>query len=426
MKCKGYNMRDLIIVAGLLIPAIPALAQNVETRVQTRVETQVDTVVKSGSAPGGTDISYDEVSFNAVGNAKTEKDAAIEAYSTGLNKILRQLAGAQAESEIGQKFRDDMERDFTSFKRRYFTSDTAHVCRPLDRENKPIPEKDKKTPVSAFSCRADGTIKVLALKQDFQRLMKSTERTLSNVLNFVVSYAETKNSPQGPYVADKLTASFLGSGFKVLSTSGEEQAILDDKVDYSLAINAIDFAQFSYSPNEQLMSGALTVRFKLYDIKNKTQVASVPVTVKQSMRGPNSDPVRVELQEKLANAAAQEIGRQTASAVVNAQVAREGDAKAQARAETGQKQYVVRIIGISPRDRKQLAELRAALKAAVPDALPEVNTGETNDTLVTINFVTANPKLDPEDVLDKLFDAYKANKSFDAKYKGNNEFSVTF
>ena len=426
MNCKDYVMRVLLIVAGLIIPALPAFAQNVETRVQTRVETQIDTVVKSGSAPGGTDISYDEVSFNAVGNAKTEKNAAIEAYSTGLNKILRQLAGAQAESEIGQKFRDDMERDFTTFKRRYFTSDTAHVCRALDRDNKPIPEKDKKTPVSAFSCRADGTIKVLALKQDFQRLMKSTERTLSNVLNFVVSYAETKNSPQGPYVADKLTASFLGSGFKVLSTSGEEQAILDDKVDYSLAISAIDFAQFSYSPNEQLLSGALTVRFKLYDIKNKTQVASVPVTVKQSMRGPNSDPVRAELHEKLANAAAQEIGRQTAAAVVNAQVAREGDAKAQARPETGQKQYVVRIVGINTRDRKQLAELRAALKAAVPDALPEVNTGETNDTLVTINFATANPKLDPEDVLDKLFDAYKANKSFDAKYKGNNEFSVTF
>ena len=73
-----------------------------------------------------------------------------------------------------------------------------------------------------------------------------------------------------------------------------------------------------------------------------------------------------------------------------------------------------------------MAELRAALKSAVPDALPEVNTGESNDTLVVINFTTANPKLDTEDVLDKLFDAYKANKSFDAKYKGNNEFSVTF
>ena len=419
-------MRTCLIALGVLAIAMPVSAQNVETRVQTRVETQVDTVVKSGSGSNGTDISFDEVSFNAIGNAKTEKDAAIEAYSTGLNKILRQLAGAQAESEIGQKFKDDMERDFTTFKRRYFTSDTAHVCRPLDRDSKPIAEKDKKTPVAAFSCRADGTIKVLALKQDFQRLMKSTERTLSNVLNFVVSYAETKNSPQGPYVADKLTASFLGSGFKVLSTSGEEQAIADDKVDYSLAISAIDFVPFTYSPNEQLMSGALTVRFKLYDVKNKVQVASVPVTIKQSMRGANSPAVKAELEEKLANAAAQEIGRQTASAVVNAQVAREGDAKAQARADSGQKQYVVKIVGISPRDRKQLAELRAALKAAVPDALPEVNTGESNDTLVVINFTTANPKLDTEDVLDKLFDTYKANKSFDAKYKGNNEFSVTF
>jgi len=425
MNFRSIIMRPISLLTGFIIFSMPVYAQNVETHVQTRVETQVDTIVKSGTASNGTDISYDEVSFNAVGNGRIEKEAIIEAYYTGLEKILRQLAGAQAESEIGQKFRNDMERDFDTFKRRYFTSDTVHNCRALDKNNKLIAENDKKTPVVAYACRADGTIKVLALKQDFQRLMKSTERTLSNSLTFAVSYADTNNKDES-YVADKLTASFLGSGFKVLSASGEEQAILDNKVDYSLAINAIEFTAISYSSNEQLMSAALTVRFRLYDIKNKIQVASVPVSVKQSIRGANTEAVSIELREKLSNAAAQEIGRQTSAAVVNEQVSREADTKAEARAEAGQKQYVVRIVGINSRDRKALAEMRQAIKSAVPDSLPEVNTGESNDTLVTLNFSTGNTKLDPEDVLDKLFDAYKTNKNFDAKYKGNNEFSITF
>jgi len=403
----------------------PALAQNVETRVQTRVETQVDTIVKSGGSSSNLDISYDEVAFNAVGNGKLEKEATVEAYYKGFSNVLRQLAGAQAESEIGQKFRDDLERDFNTFKRRYFTTDTMHNCRTLDRTNKLIPDNDKKTPVATYTCRADGTIKMLALKQDFEREMKSKERTLSNSLTFVLSTAETKD-PSAPYVADKLASAFIGSGYKVLSQSGEEEAILEGKVDFSLAISAIEFAEFSYSSNEQLLTGALTIRFKLFDIKNKTQVGSVPVTVKQSMRGANTDSVRVELREKLASAAAQDVGRQTASRVMNVQVSREADAKADARAASGQKQYLVRVVGISPRDRKALADLRAAIKAAVPDALPEVNTNESNDSLVTLNFATGNAKLDPEDVLDKLFDAYKANKTFDAKYKGNNEFNVTF
>ena len=124
--------------------------------------------------------------------------------------------------------------------------------------------------------------------------------------------------------------------------------------DYSLAINAIEFTTVSYNANEQLMSAALTVRFRLYDIKNKTQAASIPVNVKQSIRGANTDAVSMELREKLANAAAQEIGRQTASTVVNAQMAREADVKAEARAEAGQKQYIVRVVGmgsINPENR---------------------------------------------------------------------------
>jgi hypothetical protein len=58
--------------------------------------------------------------------------------------------------------------------------------------------------------------------------------------------------------------------------------------------------------------------------------------------------------------------------------------------------------------------------------VPEVNTAESNESRVTLNFATSAPKLDTEDLLDKLFDAFKANKTFDAQYRGNNEFNVTF
>jgi hypothetical protein len=428
---------SFVLLIGFL--PIAAYGQNVETRVQTRIETQVETIVRPGSAQTGVDISFDEVAFNAVGNARSEKEAIVEAYSTGIGRILRQLAGAQAEAEIGQRFRDDMERDFNVFRRRYFSSDTAHNCRALDRSSKPIAANDKKTPVAQYSCRADGTIKMLALKNDFQRMMKSTERTLSNALTFVVSTSET-NDANASYVADKLTSAFLGSGFKVLTGSAATKAIdqmlaakddprtdkRDLPIDFSLAVSGLEFTRFSYDQSEQRLSGALTVRFKLLDMKGDTQVAAVPVNISQSVRGPNSEALRSELRERLSNAASIEVGRQTSAAVVNFQVARGADAAAEERAKSEQKQYVVRIVGLSSRDRRQLADVRNAIKSSVPDAIPEVNTSESSDSRVTLNFATGVARLDTEDVLDKLFDAFKSNKSFDAQYKGNNEFSVTF
>jgi len=415
----------LLTFVACLSLAAPTFAQNVETRVQTRVETQVDTIVKPGTGPAGADISYDEVAFNAPGTGKSEKEASIDAYYSGFNKILRQLAGMQAEGSIGRKFRDDMERDFNTFKRRYFTSDTAHVCRPFDRSNKPIPDNDKKTPVVGYNCRVDGSINMLALKQDFEKEMKSIERKLSNSLSFIVGAAEAKD-PAAPFVVDTLSNSFTSSGFKVISASAQDGKLMQGDIDFSLVINAVEFAEFSYSPNEQLLTGALTVRFKLVDLKNSVEASVKPVAVKQSIRGPNSDPVRVELRKTLANAAAVQIGRDAAATVVKLQENKEADAKADDRKASGQKQYVLRIVGISQRDRKQLADLRNAIKSAVPDAIPEVNTSESNDTRVTLNFSTGVAKLDVEDVVDKLFDAFKATKTFDAKYTGNNEFSVTF
>lgn len=419
-----YASPILAFLAGLSL-AVPTWAQNVETRVQTRVETQVDTIIKSGSGQTGVDISQDEVSFNAVGAGKTEKEATIEAYYYQFKIILRQLAGVQAEGSIGQKFRDDMDRDFKTFRSRYFTTDTLHRCVSLDRSNKPIPDADKKTPVASYRCQADGSINMSALRLDFEKEMKSIEQKLSNSLSFIVGAPQVKD-PQAPLVVATLSSTFTNAGFTVISASAQDEKLMQKEIDFSLAIEGIDFTQLSYSQNEQLLTGALTVRFKLNDLKNGVEASVRPATVKLSTRGVNSEALQADLRRNLANAAAVQIGRETAALVLKFQENKEAAAKAEERKTTGQKQYVLRIVGITQRDRKQLADLRNAIKSAVPDAVPEVNTAESNDTRVTLNFTTGVAKLDVEDVVDKLFDAFKSTKSFDAKYKGNNEFSVTF
>lgn len=412
---------------------------NVETKVQTKVETKVivnTTVNGVAQTSGNVDITKDEVQFSSVGNAKLEKEAAIESYYTGFNKVLRSLAGAQAEDEIGKKFREDMERDFDGFRKRYFTSDTGHICKALDKDKQIINDKDKaKKPVSEFTCRADGMIKMLAVRTEFTKVMKSKERTLSNQLTFVVSAAGVSD-PKGPYVVDKLREAFTSAGFRVLSQSAAEEEIgkciesrKNCKIDFSLGIKAIEYSTPDFDSAEQRMRGTITVRFDLNDVKGQTQVTSVPVSINLTVSGPKTDSVKNELQERLANAAATEIGRKTSASVVSFQVNRDDDDAAASRAKTGERQYMLRIVGITQSDRKKIAMWRKAIRDALPDSTPEVSSSESNDTRVTIMFSTAE-KLQPDDVIDKLFEANDQSdklKSFDAKYESSSRtFTVTF
>jgi hypothetical protein len=278
-------------------------------------------------------------------------------------------------------------------------------------------------------------IKMLAVRTEFTKVMKSKERTLSNQLTFVVSAAEVKD-PRGPYVVDKLKEAFTSSGFRVLSASAAEDEISKCiestkacKIDFSLGIKAIEYNTPDYDPADQRMRGTITVRFDLNDVKGKTQVTSVPVSLNLTVSGPKTDSVKNELQEKLANAAATEIGRKTSASVVSFQVNRDDDEAAASRAKAGERQYILRIVGITPSDRRKVAVWRKAIRDAVPDATPEMNTAESNDTRVTIMFSTAD-KLQPDDVLDKLFETNDQTdklKSFDAKYdSGSRTFTITF
>lgn len=354
-------------------------------------------------------LAEDERAFRASGVAATEQQAVVEAYYQGLVRELARFAGAQAEGEVGQQFRRDFERDFTNFRRRYFTPDTDHRC---------IPKGDRVT------CEVEGTIKVLALQTDFTKVMKNTERTLSNSLTFVLSAANAANN-KAPVVVDKLTAVFLDAGNKVLSGSAINKAIAEHKVDFALAVSEMSFSPVQFDPAEQKAHGSLTVRFKLNDLKGGTQVASVPVTVSDTVNGPSLEVVRDDLAFKLAGKAAVEIGRQVNGALVSFQVNRQENQAAAERVATGGHMYLVRLEGVAQRDRDKIRVVRETISARIPDGAPQVDPSQSTPTRVTLTFSTSS-KLNPDDLIDALYAAHSSINTFEATYAGNNEFLVHY
>ena len=305
-------------------------------------------------------VAADEAPFRAVGEAKMERDAKVEAYYTAVIRELAKLAGAQAEGDIGKKFHDDMTRDLDAFINRYILSDKQEFCQAVGDDgiafNHMNPKNKKKVAV-LFRCQVQGTIKMLALQADFRELMKSTERKLSNQLTFAVSSNDVSD-PRGAYVVDKLTAAFLEAGFKVLSGSAVDDALAQKKIDFSLAIIDMQYTPAEWDRDlrfwdktEKRASGSLIVRFKLFDLKGNTQVASVPVTISDKMPGASVQDVADPLRDKLATAAAIEIGRQVSAAVVTFQTSRDKDQAASERAENGEHQYICLLYtSPSPRD----------------------------------------------------------------------------
>lgn len=378
-----------------------------------------------------TSHAADEVLFRSVGQAKTERDAKIDAYYLAVSRELAKLAGAQAEGDIGQKFRDDMTRDLDSFVKRYILSDVTEKCVAFDTKGNPYNPKDKKSQIGNYRCSVDGTIKILALQNDYRALMKATERKLSNQLTFVVS-AKDVADPHGAYVVDKLTSAFLGSGFRVLSGSAVDEALAAKKIDFSLAIIDMEFSPKEWEKDRNFWdvnmlrgNGTLVVRFKLFDLKGNTQVASVPVSMTDYESGPTSMAVADKLRDKLATQAAVEIGRQVSAAVVTFQTSKEQDDAAAQRVESGEKQYAFLVNGVTTKDRDKLKALREVIKAKIATATPEVDTAASNATSTTIVFA-APGKIDTEDMLDALFEANKAEKNFNAKYEGNNQFVISY
>jgi len=354
-------------------------------------------------------LAQDERAFRAAGVATTSQSAIVEAYYQGLARELARFAGAQAEGDVGKQFRRDFERDFATFKQRYFTPDTDHRC--VARETR-------------FSCEVEGAIKVLAVQTDFNKIMKTTERTLSNSLTFVVSAAESKDR-NSPLVVEKLTGSFIESGYKVLSGSAVNAAITNGSVDFSLGILGLEFSPVQFDAGEQRASGSLTVRFRVNDIKGKTQVASVPVTVSDTVAGPSLSVTQADLTAKLAGKAAVEISRKVNASLVSFQVDKGDAAAAQQRMTSGQKLYLIRLEGVAQKDREKIKLVRDLVASQVRGATAQVDPSQSNATRVTLSFGVTGT-VDTENLIDALYAQHKHIPSFEATYAGNNEFIVHY
>lgn len=345
--------------------------------------------------------------FRSTAIADTQQKAAVEAYYQALLTYINKLAGAQAEGLIGAEFRKDFERDFATFKQRYFTPDTDFRCAP--RNNNQI-------------CEVEGSLKTLAIQIDFARLMKATEQTLSNQLIFVLS-AENTSSQSFTLMLDTIAGVFLRSGYQVLSGGATNAALEKKAVDFSLALYEATFSPITFDRAEQRGVGDLVVRFKLNDLRSGRQVASVPVTASASIAGISLDAVKAQITDRLVQTAAAEINKQVNSAVVTFQADREQREAAATRAVTNTQQYVVQVSGISQQDREQLAIVRETIKRQFPDSEVLVDPALSNNTKVTLTFTT-KAKVDPDSLVDQFYSAFKSTKNFESIYKGSRLFLV--
>lgn len=354
--------------------------------------------------------AQDERAFRTAAVADTRQTAIVEAYYQALVRELARVAGAQAEGAVGVQFRRDLERDFDGFRARYFTPDTDHRCvvRPNQRH----------------ACEVEGSVKVLALRNDFRAIVQRTERLLSNRLSFVVASGETSD-PRAPYVVDKIAGAFTAAGHTVLSGGDVSRAIEEKRVDFSLGVFEARYSPVALRSAEQRAEGTLTVRFRLIDARGLTQVAVVPVTVSAQVAGASVEGVQDELADVLATRAATEIARQVNDAVIAFQAARGDAAAARERAATGARLYIVRVNGVSQRDRERIRTIREAIRQAIPDADPTLDPGQSDRTRVTLQFSTRQ-RVNPDDLVDVLLASGRETPGFEATYEGNNEFVVKY
>jgi hypothetical protein len=353
--------------------------------------------------------AQDTAPFRATAVEPTEKQAVAEAYFQGVRSQLSALAGAQAQTEMGSALRDEMERDFNGFRRRFFTPDTDYRCSP--RGDRVI-------------CEVEGGVLIGALSSEVRNSIRNTEQTLSNSLVFAVAAASSRD-PSVPLVIDKLTGAFAASGYKLLTGSAVNQAIEKHQIDYSLAIQEVTFGPPSYIAGERRAEENLTVRFAMLDVRRKLQVAVVPVVVSASVTGQGADSVLAELRGDLASKAATEISRQSNNAIIGTQQEKAADQAALQRRASGQVFYLVQLQGVTQRDRDRIRTAREALSRAAPTAQVQVDSQKSSDTQVTIA-VTAPSVLPIDNLIDALYATEPGSKTFEAVSTGTNQIKVRY
>ena len=352
----------------------------------------------------------DFVAVRGAGVGETEEHAIKEAYYFILNRALVHVAGNQAEGAVGKKFRKKFDRNFDGFRKRYFSPDTDHTC-ALKSNGK-------------HGCQVRGSLKLAALRTDVRKIIKSTEKKLSNKLVFFLA-ATKPDDEQEEFLIDKLEGAFSRDGHRIVMGRKARKLIKKKKVDFGLAIRAIEFTEFEYDQYDQRMSGAVTVRFKLTDLKGGESVASVPTVVTTEIPGTSEAVLRPKLVNELSEKAAQEIARRVTESVITFQQERKGEEEAEERMDADEELYLVRLVGLTKRDRKAVRAVRKLLRELFPDARPKTDPGESDDSQITLAFSTAEEVLH-DDVVDGFYDINEDRDDFDAEYAGDNEFVLYY
>lgn len=250
----------------------------------------------------------DFVAVHASAYGSSEQAAVKKAYYAALERALTGVAGYQAEGDVGERFRSDFDRDFETFRERYFMDDTTDRC---------APEKDGR-----YLCEVEGTLKAGALQYDLRQVMKDLERAAQRHLTFAVSAADAKERRK-QFVVDKLSGAFAGYGHRILMDSAANAAIARHQVDYALGIYDVTFTDLddpaAYDPYGLQLSGTLTVQFKLSHPNSGEVIAIVPIAVSANEPGPNPAQLKPKLVASLSKRAADEIAREVNAAVVSHQ-----------------------------------------------------------------------------------------------------------
>jgi len=277
-----------------------------------RCRTLIVALLAYASAGVALGQAQDFVAVHETALADTQQKAVQEAYYAALERALTGVAWYQAEGEIGARVRGEFERDFDGFRQRFFMPDTDYRC--AQRDN------------GRYLCSVDGTLKFAALQLYIRQQIKPLENGPEKHLTFAVSAAKVKD-PNKKFVVDQLSGAFASFGHRILMDSAANTAIARHQVDYALGIYEVSFTDLddpgAYDPYNLRLSGSLTVRFQLSQLKNGEMIANVPVVESGNEAGPNAALLKPKLVANLGKRAADEIARKVNAAVVSDQT---GDA----------------------------------------------------------------------------------------------------
>jgi hypothetical protein len=252
--------------------------------------------------------AQDFVAVHETAVADTQQKATQEAYYAALERALTGATWYQAEGNVGAQLRSEFEQDFERFRQRFFMPDTDYRCARQDS--------------GRYICEVEGTLKFGALQVHLRRQFKDIENGPQKHLTFAVSAAQVKD-PRKQFVVDQLSGAFASWGHRILMDSAANAAIARHQVDYALGIYEVTFTNLddpgAYDPYNLRLSGSLTVRFKVSQLKNGEMIANVPVVESGNEAGPNAELLKPKLVANLSKRAADEIARKVNAAVVSDQ-----------------------------------------------------------------------------------------------------------